>query len=317
MEAIKYLGTQTFKEWSEDKASRLAAALSYYTVFSLPPLLLLAITIVGWFVGSRGESEQEIQQQISQLTSSPAVSDAISQIVNNASQDQGGTLIASIVSIVTLLLGASGVFIQLQDAMNTIWGVEPDPDQGIMGAVKKRVTGFSAVFAVGFLLLVGLFISTALSALGGIVTDLLPGSELVAQIVNFIIQLLIIAGLFALLFKYIPDVEIQWSDVLIGAFVTSLLFNLGRLGLSLYLSNNSTASAYGAAGSLILLLLWVYYSAQIFFLGAEFTQVYANRYGSHIRPDEDAISMTDESRAQEGEPREETVRERKREQKQS
>lgn len=280
---------QTFQEWGEDKASRLAAALAYYTVFSMPPLLLIAIAIAGRFFSAE-TAKAELTAQITELTG-PRFADAVTALMDSASEPTG-SLIAVVTGIVTLLLGASGVFSQLQDAMNTIWEVKPDPDRGVMGIVKARFFSFTMVLGIGFLLLVSLIVSALLEGLRAYVATLLPDTVIVLQVINIVTSFVIITLLFALIFKVVPDVEVAWSDVWIGAVVTALLFTIGKYGISVYLGRSSVASTYGAAGSLIIILLWIYYSAQILFLGAEFTQVYANRYGSRIVASEGAISLT-------------------------
>jgi len=230
--------------------------------------------------------------------------EAIQQMLENASQPVLGSL-AGLIGLVTLLFGASGVFGELQDSLNTIWEVEAKPGRGIWGTIKDRFFSFTLVLGTGFLLLVSLLLTTFLTAIGGRLEAALPGGALLWQVVNFVISFGLITLLFAMIFKYIPDVEIQWRDVWIGAAATALLFVIGRLALSLYLGNSSTTSVYGAAGSLVVVLLWVYYTAQILFFGAEFTQVYANRYGSQIVPAENAVPLTEERRAQQGIPKRE------------
>lgn len=278
---IKYLIIQSFKEWQADKASRLAAALAYYTVFSIPPLLIIALAIAGQLFGQQAARDELLLQSKGLVGETGA--EAIQQILENASQPEAGSL-AAIISLAVLLLGASGVFLQLQDAMNTIWNVEADPGRGIVGTLKDRFLSFSMVVGVGFLLLVSLIVSSTLSALNNAIQDsalqvLIVGP--IPQAVNFLFSFAIITLLFAMIFKVIPDVEIKWRDVWVGATVTALLFVIGEWGLSYYLGSAAPESTYGAAGSLIVLLLWVYYSAQILFLGAEFTQVYAHKFGSY------------------------------------
>ena len=291
----KYLVTQSFKEWSEDKASRLAAALAYYTVFSIPPLLIIVLAITGQvFDDAPARITAEINSFIGETGGK-----AITEILENASKP-GGTIVATIVSIITLFLGASGVFGQLQDALNTVWEVQADPNRGILATVKDRFFSFTMVLGVGFLLLVSLILTASLAALNEFVQGVVPGAMILAAIINFVISFATITLLFALIFKVIPDVTIDWQDVWIGAVVTAALFTFGKWGISFYLSRSAPASTYGAAGSLIIILLWVYYSAQILFLGAEFTQVYANKYGSHLVPEEGAVPLTEGMRAKQG-----------------
>jgi membrane protein len=200
-------------------------------------------------------------------------------------------IVSSIVGIVVLLFGASGVFGELQAALNTVWEVQPKPDRGLWGMIKDRFFSFTMVLGVGFLLLVSLLLSAALSAVGRFLSERLPGGEALWQVLNFVISLGVVTSLFALIFKVVPDVKIEWRNVWIGAAVTALLFTLGKFLLGLYLGKASFASMYGAAGSLVVLVVWVYYSAQILFLGAEFTQVYARHNGSNMRPSSNAVAL--------------------------
>jgi membrane protein len=276
---------QTFTEWNADKAPRLGAALAYYTVFSLAPLLVLAVAIAGFFFGQEA-AQQEVLNQARGLLGEQGAG-AIEQMIDNASQPSSGVL-ATIISIVTLLFGASGAFGELQGALNTIWGVEQKPDRGLKGLLKDRSLAFTLVLGTGFLLLVSLILSAVLSAIGAYFESQLPFSAAIWQGINFLVSLAVTTLLFAAIYKFIPDVKINWRDVWIGAFVTAVLFSVGRFLLGWYLSVGTSTSVYGAAASFVVLLLWVYYSAQILFFGAEFTQVYANQYGSHIVPDRDA-----------------------------
>lgn len=287
----------TFSEWSEDKAARLAAALAYYTVVALAPLLVIVTAIAGLAFGHEVAQGQIVVQLASMVGQQNA--ELIQDIITSASQPKSG-IIATAIGIATLLFGASGVFGQLQDGMNTIWEVAPKPGRGVLGIVKDRFLSLTMVFGVGFLLLVSLTLSAALAAAGKFMGGLLPLPEVVMQILNFIISFVVITVLFAMIFKILPDVKIAWGDVWIGAAMTAFLFAVGKILLGLYLGRSSVSSDYGAAGSIIVILIWVYYSAQILFFGAEFTQVYANQYGSHITPDEDALPVTEEGRAEQG-----------------
>lgn len=301
---IKPLIRQTFADWSEDKASRLAAALAYYTIFSIPPLLIIVIAIAAQ-VFERSLVQQQIVSQITGLVGQTGA-EAIEAILENASEPED-SLLAATVSIITLLLGASGVFGQLHDALNTIWEVQPKPGRGLLGTLKDRFFSFTMVLGVGFLLLVSLIVSTLLQAFNELVSAALPSFLFVAQILNFLVSFSVITVLFALIYKVVPDVKVAWRDVAVGSLVTAFLFTVGKWAIGLYLGNSAPGSTYGAAGSLIVLLLWVYYSAQILFLGAEFTQVYANKYGSRIVADETAVSLTPAARAQQGIPHTTTV----------
>jgi membrane protein len=272
--------------WRDDNASRLAAALSYYTVFSIAPLLVIVIAIAGQILGAeavRGEIVAQIGGTVGRDTA-----EFIETLIANASEPRSG-IIATVVGVVTLLLGATGVFGQLQGSLDTIWRVEPAPGRGLRGMLKDRFLGFTLVVAIGFLLLVAFVASTAIGAASSLIGDQLPLSAVWLSLLDFLLSFAIITLLFAAIFKVLPRVELTWRDVWSGAAFTSLLFNIGKLIIGWYLGTTGAGSAFGAAGSLIVLLLWVYYSAQIFLLGAEFTKVYANRYGSRITVGEDAL----------------------------
>ena len=299
--ALVGLLKETVTEWQKDKAPRLAAALAYYTVFSLAPLLIIVIAIVGAIFGEEA-AKGEIVGQIQGLVGKEGAQ-AIEAAIQNANKPSANGGIASLISIVVLLFGATGVFAQLQDALNTVWEVKPKPGRGIKNFIKKRVLSFSAVLGIGFLLMVSLVVNAVLSGMSAYLSNLIPGAEFLWQILNFVISFIVISLLFALLYKYLPDVKIKWSDVSIGAIITALLFTIGKFALGFYLGRGSFGSTYGAAGSLVVLLAWVYYSAMILFFGAEFTQVYARKYGSKIVPDEDAEPVTEEERAKQGMPR--------------
>jgi membrane protein len=296
---------ETFSDWTEDKAPRLAAALAYYTVFALAPLLLIAIAVAGFFFGREAATNQ-IGQQISGLLGQ-TTGDAVNEMVKVASANKGGGVVATIIGVITLILAASGVFGELQDALNTIWEVQPKPGQGIMATVKQRFFSFTMVLGVGFLLLVSLIISAILGAVGNFVAGEQYAQTLIFKVINFVVSFGVTTLLFALIYKIVPDVKIHWGDVRIGAVATALLFTIGKAAIGWYLGRPSTTSTYGAAGSFVALLLWVYYSAQILFLGAEFTQVYARTYGSKIEPAENAVPITEQARAQQGIPRPEQV----------
>ncbi|MBD2524246.1 YihY/virulence factor BrkB family protein [Nostoc sp. FACHB-133] len=290
LQAILKLFQETFKEWSEDKASRLAAALAYYTIFSIAPLLIIVIAIAGAVFGEEAARGQ-IVGQIQGLVGIEGAK-FLESAIQNANQPKTGA-IASIISVVVLLLGATGLFTELQDAMNTIWEVKPKPGRGVTNIIRLRILSFAMVIGIGFLLLVSLVISTALTTLVTYFSNLLPGVDFLWQLVNFLLSFAITTVLFGLIFKVLPDVKIAWSDVLVGASLTSVLFSIGRFLLGQYLGNGSFGSTYGAAGSLVVILAWVNYATQILFFGAEFTQVYARRYGSGITPTKHAIPLSD------------------------
>jgi len=279
---------QTVSEWITDKAPMLGAALAYYTVFSLAPLLVISIAMAGLILGQEA-AQGQIFDQLRGLLGDEG-GRAIQEMVQNAGSKTSSGVIASIIGIATLLLGASGVFGQLQTSLNIMWGVEPKPGRGFGGMLKDRFLSFGFILVVGFLLLVSLLLSTAITFVAEWMGQISPGTEVLAHVLNVILSFAIITLLFALMFKYLPDAKIAWKDVWLGAAITAALFTLGKFALGLYLGKSSVGSSYGAVGSLVVLLVWVYYSAQILFFGAEFTQVWANRFGSHVAPDEDAVS---------------------------
>jgi membrane protein len=298
---------QTFNDWLEDKAPRLAAALAYYTLFAIAPLLIIVIAVAGLVFGAEAARGQ-IMAQIGGIVGESGV-EAIQDIVASASEDRSTGIAATVLGLFTLLVGATGVFGQLQDALNTIWEVKPKPRERWTDVIKERFAPFTMVVGIAFLLLVSMVVSAGVAALGEYVTTMLPGVEIAAHAATFLLSFAVITLLFAMIYKILPDAKIAWSDVWIGAAVTALLFSVGKFLIGLYIGKSSAESAYGAAGSLVVVLLWVYYSAQILFFGAEFTQVYARERGSGIRPKENAVLMTREAREQQGMPRKDEKRE--------
>jgi membrane protein len=281
---------QTFQEWLQDKAPQLGAALAYYTVFSLAPLVLVLLAIVGIiFRHDPGGAWNKITQQMSYFLDQSAVQ-VVQNIAQKASQPGKG-IIATIIGVALALFGASGVFGQLQDALNTIWGVKAKPGGGIWAFLRSRFLSFAMIGGVCFLLLVSLTLESVLKAFSHYVQSMLPGGIVIAVTVYIIFDLAVVVVLFAMIFKFLPDVKIQWRDVWVGAAMTAILFGFGKWALGLYLGSGAAGSAYGAASSLITLLLWVYYSSQILLFGAEFTQVYAERAGRGVKPDEYAVRV--------------------------
>src|SRR5213592_3590316 len=279
---------QTFSEWLEDKAPQLGAALAYYTVFSLAPLVLVLLAIVGLiFRNDPGGAWNKITEQMSYFLDKSAV-EVVQNIAQKAAQPNK-SLLATIIGVALALFGASGVFGQLQDALNTIWGVKAKPGGGIWGFLRSRFLSFAMVGGVCFLLLVSLTLESLLKGFSHYVQSLLPGGIVIAMAVYIIFDFGVIVLLFAMIFKFMPDVKIQWRDVWIGAILTAVLFGVGKWALGFYLGSGTAGSAYGAASSLITLLLWVYYSSQILLFGAEFTQVYAQRAGRVFKPSEYAV----------------------------
>ncbi|HEX7154673.1 MAG TPA: YihY/virulence factor BrkB family protein [Thermoanaerobaculia bacterium] len=268
---------QTFQEFGQDKAPRLGAALAYYTVFSIAPLLLIAISIAGIVFGEEA-ARGALSTQLSNVMG-PSMAEAVEKMVAAANKPKTGVL-ATIIGVVTLLFGASGVFGQLKDALNTIWNVEPKKGGGVMGFIKDRFLSMAMVAGVGFLLLVTLVFDAVISAMGGFIGNRLPGGEAMMHAIQLVVSFGLVTVLFAVIFKYLPDIKIRWKDVWLGAAMTSFLFVIGKFALGLYIGKTAASSSFGAAGSLVVLLLWVYWSAQILFLGAEFTQVWTRTNGS-------------------------------------
>ena len=281
---------QTFAEWLEDKAPQLGAALAYYTVFSLAPLILVLLAIVGLiFQNDPAGAWKKVTEQMSYFLDKSVV-DVVQNIAQKAAQPGKGWL-ATAIGVLLALFGASGVFGQLQDALNTIWGVKPKPGAGILGFLRARFLSFAMVGGVCFLLLVSLTLESVLKAFSHWVQALVPGGIVIALAVYWIFDLGVVILLFAVIFKFLPDAKIHWRDVWIGAVMTAIFFAIGKWALGLYLGSGSAASAYGAASSLITVLLWVYYSSQILLFGAEFTQVYACQAGRGAKPDDRAIRV--------------------------
>jgi membrane protein len=269
---------QAFADWRRDNAARLGAALSYYTLFSLAPLLIVAIAVAGFFFGreaAQGQIVTEIQGLVGE-----AGARAVQDMIENSRQPSAG-VVATIVGLATLLLGATGAFTELKSALNVVWDVE-DEGGGLLSLLRGRLWAFAMVLAVGFLLVVSLLLSAAISAADGFFEWVGIPPALV-HVVNAASSFVVITALFALLFKYLPDTDVEWGDVWMGAVVTSGLFTVGKMLIGLYLGRSSVASVYGAAGSVVVLIVWVYYAAQIFFFGAEVTQAYAHRHGSRRR----------------------------------
>ena len=281
---------ETLRQWLEDKAPQLGAALAYYTVFSLAPLILVLLAVLGLvFRNDPAGAWEKVTQQLSYFLDRSAI-DVIQSIAQKASQTDK-SIWATIIGVALALFGASGVFGQLQDALNTIWGVKAKPGGGIWGFLRTRFLSFAMVGGICFLLLVSMTIESLLKGFSHYVQSMLPGGIVIAVAVYLLFDLAVVVSMLALIFKILPDAKVRWRDVWIGAFITALLFALGKWALGLYLGSGTAASAYGAASSLITLLLWVYYSSQILLFGAEFTQVYADYFGARVVPDEHAVRV--------------------------
>ena len=278
----------TFQEWSNDGAAQLAASLAYYTVTALSQLLI-GILAIAAFVYSGDAAQEQLIAQAHRFIGQQG-GELVETIVQNADQPQLARA-AGLLSLALLLWSGSNIFVQLQNSLNTVWGVELRKDLSLMDKVKRRLFPLVVVVGIGILVVAASMVGAVLSAVGETLANTLPGGPIPWQILNYVITLAIFTLLFGLVFKLLPDVEIAWRDVWPGTALTALLFVVGQLLLGWYLSRQSSASVYGAAGSLIVLLLWIYYSAQIFLFGAEFTQVFATRYGEGVKPDDDAVPL--------------------------
>ncbi len=285
---------ETVREFLDDGAMRVAAALSYYTVFALPPLLVLLMTIAGT-IWEPADVHGSIEGQI-RLLLGPEGAKGIREMLAHANAPGTGGVFSTLLSLGALLFGATGAFIQLQSALNRAWDVAPDPRAGgIRNFLRKRVLSLGLVLAVGFLMLVSLALSALLTAFGALIASYLPEalSGIVLQALQLALSLVVTICLFAALFRYLPDAVIQWRDVWVGAVATGVLFVVGKFLIGLYIGQSNPGSAFGAAGSLAVILLWVYYASIILLLGAEFTQVWARRRGAGIVPEPGALLVAD------------------------
>ena len=286
----------TMSDWYEDRAQRIGAALAYYTIFALAPGLVIVMALAGLMLGPGAESQ--IIEQIRDLIGKQGAA-AIEATIRSARNETLGAT-GTALALIPLVFGLWGVFGELQDGLNTIWGVTPKPGRRIRDILKERFWSFAMVVGIGFVLLVSLVLSAWLAAVGTYVGSLLPAPATGLEALNFVISFVVITGSFALIFKLLPDVKIAWRDVWLGAAVTSLFFTVGKFLIGLYLGKSAVASAYGAAGSLVIIVVWVYYSAQILLFGAEFTKVWTKRRGSGFVPDQTAVPVTQEARAEQG-----------------
>jgi membrane protein len=294
---------ETGNRWVEDKAQRLGAALAYYAAFSIAPLLVLVLAVVGFFY--KDDSVPRIQSQLAMMAGSNAA-EAIVAIIRGV-QNTGGSVTSTVLSMITLLIGATGMFGQLQDAMNTIWEVTPKPRPLWSDVLRTRLLSFLIVLAICVLLLGSLALTAFLANVSKYFQEVLPFTAGLWPLVDFGVSFVVTTMLFAAIFKIMPDVYIRWSDVWLGAATTAALFAIGKIVIGIYLGRSSFTSVYGAAGSLLVLLAWVYYSAQILFLGAEFTFVYTKYYRHRLVPSHGAMFLTEEMRIQQGIPHTETV----------
>ena len=282
MPTLVRLFGDALQAWWDDDALRLGASLAYYTLFAIAPILLVATAIAGMVFGAEAV-RGEIVGQLDQLIGTDGAR-AVQGLLEGASQRRAGIL-ATVLGSLTFVVAATGAFLELQGALNAIWRVKPRPGVNVRAFLMDRLRSFGLVVAIGFLLLVSLAVTAALAALGGWLARLSPHVPLMWSGVNVLVSVVVATALFALLYRFLPDVRLNWRDVTTGAFVTAILFTIGQQLIGLYLGQSSVTSTYGAAGSVMVLLLWVYYSCQILLLGAEFTRVYAARRGRRPRPE--------------------------------
>ncbi len=279
----------TFMGFINDNGLKLSASLAYYTIFSIAPLLILIISIAGLVWGSDATSDKlypQIQHYVGQ-TAALQIQDILKKL-----QLSGKSGTAVVIGVVTLLIGASSIFIEIQDSLNIIWRVKAKPKKGWVKLIQNRFISFSLIISLGFLMLVSLVLSVIMTALSSWIGHFLHAiTTLLIKGINLGITFIIISILFGIIFKFLPDVKIKWRDVRTGAFFTAILFMLGQYAINVYIQYTAKSSAYGAAGSILVILVWIYYTAAILYIGAEFTQVYAEAIGSHIEPAEYAVSV--------------------------
>lgn len=282
VKTLRTMIVETYKNWINSDPFQLSASVSYYALFSFPALIIIVIQTAGLFYEKsavKGKILNEVNTVLGQDSA-----ETVETIIKNA-VDQDQSIFAIIIGVATLLYGATGMFVSLQKSLNNIWGVKPKPKNEWLKMARDRIFSLGLILIIGFLLLISLVFTALITAFTGWIEYYLPDFMVqVIQILNFLVSLILIAILFALIFKYLPDVKIRWRDVWKGALVTSVLFSIGKSALGIYFGTANPGSTFGAAGSIILILLWVSYSSLILFFGATFTQVYAARYGKGIRP---------------------------------
>ena len=289
---IWFLLKESFKEFSNDNVPKLSASLSYFTIFSLPPLLIIIIFLCGIFFGTEAV-KGEIFGQINGLVGNEAALQ-IQEMIKNVKLSNSNAFAATI-GVITLLIGASGVFAEMQDSINFIWGLKAKPKKGLIKFIKNRLMSFSMIGSMGFLLLVGLIINSVMDVMSKRLEGIFPHMTVTLfYVLNIVVVFIIIALLFTVIFRTLPDGRVAYKDAMTGASFTALLFILGKFAIGAYLGSSAIASTYGVAGSLIVILLWVYYSAIILYFGAEFTKVYAINYGNKIIPNNYAVYIDKE-----------------------
>jgi membrane protein len=273
--------SETYQAWRRDNATTLGAALAFYTTFSMAPLLIIVIAIFGLILG-KATVQVEILRRAQELIGTQGAG-AVKMMIQ-AAYRPGTGFAATIIGVVVILIGSTSALVMLKHALNLMWGAHPDPHAPIWNIIKERLLSFVMILVIGLLLALSLLLSLVLSFLTGFFQNLLPVPPFFIEVCDFALSLLLITLLFAVVYKVLPDVDIAWADVWVGAAITAILFTLGKFLFGMYLARSSIRSAYGAASSLAVILMWVYYSAQVFLIGAELTQVYANRFGSRVKP---------------------------------
>jgi membrane protein len=272
---------ETYREWSKDHAMTLGAALAFYTTFSLAPLLIIVIAIFGVIIGEE-TVQAEILRRVHELIG-PQGAAAVQMMIRDAYRPGTGFW-ATIIGVTVILFGSTSAFVMLKHALNLMWEAQPNFKSSVWFIIKERLLSFVMILIIGLLLVLSFTLSIVLSFVTGFFGNLLPLPPFIFQGCDFVLSILLVTLLFALIYKVLPDVRIAWADVWIGSAITAILFTLGKFLFGMYLARSSISSAYGAASSLAIILMWVYYSSQIFLIGAELTQVYANRYGSRVKP---------------------------------
>ena len=281
LSAVWHLLRDTFSGFVDDEALSWGASIAYYTLFSIAPVLLVVVAIAGLVFG-RDAAEGAIVEQFSVLMGHQTAV-ALQGMIESAARPREGTL-ATIIGVVVLFIAVSGVFGEVQSAMNAIWKADPSEHSTVTRLLRARLVSMGLVVTAGFLLMVSLAASAALSAFSTYLSIVFPALQAVLNVVDVVLSAVLIGGLFAAMFKVLPDTDIAWRDVVVGALASTILFEGGKYAIALYIGQSNVASSYGAAGALIVLLVWIYYSAQIFLLGVEFSRAYAKRYGSHAKP---------------------------------
>ncbi len=297
---------KTFAAWNKADPFRQGAIISYYAIFSIPALLVIIITAAGYFFG-RETVSGEIYAQIS-VAMGEGTAKQLGGIVSNASESKNNVM-AAIIGFVTLIAGATAVFVQFQKSLNLIWEVEVKAKKAWLKALKDRLFSFGLILSIGFLLLISLLLSAALSAFSGWIKVSMPNFTMfVVRFISFMINFGVITVLFGMMFRILPDAKIRWKDVWLGAMITALLFIAGKFGLGLYFGKTHPASGYGAAGSVILIMIWVNYSSMIVFLGAEYTKQFTVHFGREIEPAKDAVRAEGSENIKEIKDKKEAVR---------